>query len=64
MTVKFNDVDGALVTPDGGLQPIAGSGGASGADGALPDAEAMAPVPVAMTGGRQLSAARRAPGDA
>ncbi|CAN5701918.1 hypothetical protein BH11PSE6_BH11PSE6_00010 [soil metagenome] len=58
MSVTPNPIDGALVLGTGKLDPVEGHD-ASGAETYLPVDQPAWPVPLAMTRGRQMSAARR-----
>ena len=61
MSARPNPVMGAIVGGDGQLQPVAG---AEATEMTMrPDQQAASPVPLAMTGGRQISAARRMAAD-
>ena len=58
MSVTPNPIDGALVLGDGKLDPIEGDD-PSDTETYLPEDQPAWPVPLAMTRGRQMSAARR-----
>lgn len=60
MAAVPNPIGGAIVTPDGSLRPVPETAMPDGADdGMAIDTDAMMPVALAMTAGRQMTAARR-----
>lgn len=60
MTIVANAVDGAIVQADGRLLPVAMAAERGLDPVRLPDGDATTPIALAMTRGRQISAARRA----
>lgn len=56
MTAAPNPIDGAMIQSDGTLQPMGADDASS--EQTRPDDMMPAPVPLAMTNGRQMSAAR------